>query len=128
MAFFGLSSGVVISGGVFAFIAMIGIVPRMAQKTKTVSRIPLYEDIIVIGGILGTVLTFININIGNFEILLPIFSFLTGIFVGILAIALAEVLNVMPVFRRRLRILKGIWVFILVMALGKMAGVYISIF
>ncbi|HIT73902.1 MAG TPA: stage V sporulation protein AB [Candidatus Fimicola cottocaccae] len=128
MAFFGLSSGVVISGGVFAFIAMIGIVPRMAQKTKTVSRIPLYEDIIVIGGILGTVLTFININIGNFEILLPIFSFLTGIFVGILAIALAEVLNVMPVFRRRLRILKGIWAFILAMALGKMAGVFISLF
>lgn len=40
----GYSSGVVIAGGVFAFIAVLGIVTRLAQKTKTTNYIYLYED------------------------------------------------------------------------------------
>ena len=43
------SSGVVIAGGVFAFIAMIGIVPRMAQKTNTEGHIVSYENSIIYG-------------------------------------------------------------------------------
>lgn len=120
--FFGFSSGVVISGGVFAFIAMIGIVPRMAQKTKSVTHIPLYEDTIVIGGIIGTIITFFKFPIPSIPILTVLFSLCTGIFIGVLAVSLAEVLNVVPIFTRRLRILNGITLFILSMAIGKMIG------
>ena len=36
---FGLGSGVVVAAGVFSLIATIGIVPRMAEKTKTKDKI-----------------------------------------------------------------------------------------
>ena len=133
-AFFGFSSGVVVAGGVFAFIAMIGIVPRLAQKTETIKKIPFYEDIIVIGGLFGTTTMFINYDFSylNFfaVILIILFSFFTGMFIGILAVSLAEVLNVMPIFTRRLRIVKGLSIFVLFIALGKMIGslIYFYIF
>ena len=38
MFLIGIGGGIVISGAVFAFIAIIGIVPRLAQKTKTENR------------------------------------------------------------------------------------------
>ena len=36
----GFASGVVVAAGTFAFIAAIGIVPRMAQRTNTKQYIP----------------------------------------------------------------------------------------
>ena len=48
LIFFAFSSGVLVSAGVFAFIAAIGIVPRMANRTKTQRFIPLYEDVITL--------------------------------------------------------------------------------
>ena len=48
------SSGVVIAGGVFSFIAIIGVVPRMAQRTATEKCIVTYENAIILGGIFGS--------------------------------------------------------------------------
>ena len=45
----GFASGVVVAAGTFAFIAAIGIVPRMAQRTNTKQYIPFYEDTILLG-------------------------------------------------------------------------------
>lgn len=53
LAIIGYSSGTVIAGGVFAFISVIGIVPRFAQKTGTIDKIRLYEDFIALGGLLA---------------------------------------------------------------------------
>ena len=50
------------------------------------------------------------------------FALLTGVFVGVLAVALAEVLNVMPVMLRRSRLTQGLPWLLLAFALGKMAG------
>ena len=44
LVFFGVSSGLLVSAGVFAFIAAIGIVPRMAWRTKTNHFIRFYEE------------------------------------------------------------------------------------
>ena len=49
----GFGGGIVISGAVFAFIAIIGVVPRLAQKSHTEKYIKLYEEAIIWGGILG---------------------------------------------------------------------------
>ena len=45
-----------------------------------------------------------------------------GIFVGCLAIALAEVLDGIPIFTRRMRLRKGLNTIMISVALGKMAG------
>ena len=49
-------------------------------------------------------------------------ALLCGIFVGVLAMALAEVLNVMPILMRRARLNKGITWFVVSFALGKLLG------
>lgn len=53
LIFLGLTSGCMVAAGTFAFIAAIGIVPRMAKRTETQRFIRVYEDAIVLGGIWG---------------------------------------------------------------------------
>lgn len=116
------SSGIVVAGGIFAFIAVIGVVPRLAQRTGTTKYIPFYEDAIMLGGILGTLTMYIDFYIPIGSILVAFFSFAIGIFIGCLAVSLAEVFNVVPIFTRRLKVTRGIPVFILALALGKSLG------
>lgn len=118
----GFSSGVVVAGGIFAFIAIIGVVPRLAQRTKTIKYISVYEDAIMLGGILGTSTMFIDYYIPIGVILAAIVAFSIGIFIGCLAVSLAEVINVIPIFTRRARLTQGLPLFILAIALGKLAG------
>ena len=52
----GLSAGGIIAAGVFAFLAMIGVFPRLMGRTRTGSHIFLYETAIILGGIAGNVM------------------------------------------------------------------------
>lgn len=124
----GIGGGAVISGAVFAFIAIIGVVPRLAEKTKTNEYILFYENAIILGGIFG-VLTLM------FDFYLPIgiiptmmYGLFIGIFYGCLAVSLAEVLNVIPILTRRTMLNKGIKYFIIALALGKALGAIIYYF
>ncbi len=118
----GFASGVVVAAGTFAFIAAIGIVPRMAQRTNTKQYIPLYEDIILLGGLFGCLISCMEWKLGLQGIPALLHALLCGIFVGVLAMALAEVLNVMPILMRRARLKKGITWFVVSFALGKVIG------
>ncbi|MCT4596794.1 MAG: stage V sporulation protein AB [Vallitalea sp.] len=122
LIFIGFSGGVIVAGGVFAFIAIIGVVPRLAQKTCTQKYMTIYEDSIMIGGILGTIVMIsdISLNIGIVATIL--YGFFAGIFVGSLAVSLAEVLDVIPILTRRLHIKIGMSFFIVSLALGKLTG------
>ena len=122
MVFIGFSSGVVISGGVFSFIAALGVVERFAEKTKTVPYIKLYEEAVMFGGILGCMDLFIDYRLNAGLFCGAVYCFFVGIFVGGLAVSLAEVLDVVPIFMRRTRLKTGTAIFITALALGKMAG------
>ncbi len=125
---FGLSSGIMVAAGVFAFIAAIGIIPRMAQRTQTKRFIPLYEDTIVLGGLFGTTAMFIDYRLPPWDFLAGGFALLEGIFVGVLVMALTEVLNVMPIMMRRARLTEGLQWIILAFALGKVVGSFLYFF
>ena len=122
LVFFGVSSGLLVSAGVFAFIAAIGIVPRMAWRTKTGHFIRFYEDMIVLGGVWGTTAMFVDYRLPSWDWAILAVSLLEGVFVGVLAMALTEVLNVMPILMRRTRLTKGLRWIIPAFALGKVAG------
>ena len=107
----GLSSGVVIAGGLFALIVELGVIADFADRTHTADKILLYEDCAALGGVAGN--------------LISVFGLLAGIFVGCWAMALAEVLNVFPIFIRRLKIVRYSVAFILSMALGRGLGAFI---
>ena len=122
LALIGFGSGLVISGAVFAFITAIGVVPRLAQKTSTQQHIKLYESAIVSGGIFGTLTGIFNLHIPIGVLLVAVFAFMIGTFYGVLAMSLAEVLNVIPIMSRRIRIQKGMFYIVLAIAAGKLAG------
>lgn len=115
-------SGIIISGAVFAFIAIIGVVPRLAQKTRTETKIKIYEEAIIFGGILGTLSMLFTLHIPIGKFLAVFYSLCIGIFFGCLAVSLAEILNVIPILTRRGNIKKGLKYFITAIAIGKLIG------
>lgn len=122
MALIGLSAGSIVAGGLFGFIVSLGVVSDFADRTGTANRIGLYEDAVTLGGIAGNLVLLYEIPLTAISPLLGIFGIFSGIFVGCWALALAEVLNVFPIFLRRINVTKGIGFIILGIAIGKVLG------
>ena len=127
LAFAGFSAGGVIAAGVFAFLAIIGVFPRLIGKKGTKRRVFLYETVLVTGGILGNISDLLEIPLGLgigavSQILLGLFGLSVGIFVGCLVMSLAETLKALPTISRRIRLAVGLQYVILAIALGKLAG------
>ena len=121
-AIIGLSAGMLVAAGLFSFITGLGVISDFADRTHTGEHVMLYDDAIVVGGILGNLLFVFKIHILGGGWILPIFGLLAGIFTGCWAMALAEMLEVFPIFVRRVKLVQCIpWV-ILGTALGKTAG------
>ena len=120
----GLSFGVAVAAGLFAFITTVGVVTRLAAGTKTAKYVMLYETVAIVGT------TFAN-GMDLFQWQLPCEDFLRiicglffGVFVGCLAAALAEVVNVFPVMIRRIKLTVGLPYLVLAFALGKGFGAW----
>lgn len=118
----GLSTGLVVSGGVVAFISIIGLIPLMAHRLGVKQYALWYENAIILGGVVGSILSMWEPEIKLWSIIIVILLFAFGIFVGGLIIALAEVLDVLPIINRRIHIRKGVSLFVLALALGKLIG------
>lgn len=125
LAVIGISGGLVVAGGLFAFIIGLGIAADFADRTNTAKSILLYEDCVALGGIAGNLVSVFRIHIPYGAWLLPVFGALSGVFVGCWAMALAEILNLFPIFLRRLKIVRYISVFILSIAIGKGIGSFL---
>ena len=125
MAVIGLSAGMVVAGGLFSFISELGVVSDFADRTHTGEHILLYENSVALGGILGNIFFIYGIRIPFGAWLLPVFGLFGGIFVGCWSMALAEILNVFPIFIRRAKIIKCIPYLIVAMAVGKGIGALI---
>lgn len=122
MGIFGISSGFIVAGGVFALITAIGVLPRMAGKTHTGKHAKLYEDFVILGGTVGNILTVYKPDIPFGSVFVTMFGLFAGIFVGCLATSLAESLNTTAIFTRRINLKVGISFIVLSLALGKTIG------
>lgn len=122
LAAVGLSSGMIVAAGTFAFIVMIGIITRLAQRTMTAGYTSLFENSIMLGGVIGNIWLIYGVHIPLGPLILLSYGLFSGIFVGCLAMALAEVLKVFPILVRRLGITVGIPIIVAAVAAGKLAG------
>lgn len=125
----GISSGIMVSAGVFTVLFVVGLVPRFAGRTDTARCELFYEECLIFGAILADVLSVFPIkgSLGNspnllLTVLLILIGIFAGIFVGCLSIALAEVLDGIPIFARRVKLKMGVSIAVLAVALGKIAG------
>lgn len=144
LAVLGLSFGMFAAGGVFTVLISVGLVPRFAGKLHVSSKVFLFEEAVVIGTLVGNYFSVFDRygNFGDFiirnhllgknsteaiwhiigTVLLILFGAFAGIFVGCLALAIAEMLDSIPIFARRIGFRHGLGIAILSMALGKAVG------
>lgn len=125
----GGSFGALVSAGVLTVLVSVGMIPRFAQKTKSADHIILYENAVILGTVIGGILTVFSSFLrfpngaGWFGIvLLVIYGLFGGMFEGCLALAIAEMLDSIPIFSRRVGFHHGLSVFVAAVALGKVAG------
>ena len=118
----GFATGIIISTGVLSFINAIGIIPRLTTKAKITTHYYAVANASLAGVIAGTIFYIWDIYIPLPKIIIAFFGLLLGIFVGCLAVALAEVLDVLPISKSRLKLKRGVYIMILAFAVGKMIG------
>lgn len=136
----GASFGLLAAAGVFTVFVAVGLVPRFAGKTHTADKVFLYEEMVVTGTIVGGALSLYReyLGFGSFfqgyfsqavsfwlgagNVMLAVFGLFSGMFVGCLALAIAEMLDSIPIFARRISLRHGIGLAILSMAVGKLCG------
>lgn len=118
----GLGAGGVLGTGIVSFISMIGVIPRLATKPKIRSHYLVLGSAATLGISTGTILYTWEIYLPIPSIVMAVFAVAFGMFVGCLAVALTEVLDVIPIMKRRLKLKKGLHLIVLVLALGKLVG------
>lgn len=120
--FLGLSSGLVVGSGFVAFLTVLGIIPRLTQLSKTMKKIHSYEWAVIIGAVTGVVASLRDPVLGLSAIFLIPLGLTGGIFVGMTAAALTEVLNVIPILSKRIGLDGKIISLLMAIVFGKIFG------
>lgn len=136
---FGASFGMLAAAGVFTVLVAVGLIPRFAGKTHTAGKVVLYEEMVIAGTVAGCIASVFErfLQFGEWVSAagLPedavraagigftgFFGLFAGMFVGCLALAIAEMLDSIPIFARRVGFRHGLGIAICAMAAGKLAG------
>lgn len=122
MVLLGLSGGITVGSAAAAFLTLLKLVPRITQVTETNEYIKLFEYVMIIG---ATIFSFIYFSQFSFKvskyICIPI-GLVMGTFLGLFTSALAEVLNVIPVFAKKFKAKNELKYIIAALILGKLTG------
>jgi len=117
----GFSGGVSVGAGYVAFLTVLNIIPRLTQLTK-VQSVHYFESAVILGAIVGTISSLWDFSLGLTPILLSIMGIFSGVFNGMLAAALTEVLNVFPILAKRIGMQDRILYILMALVLGKIVG------
>ncbi|MCQ4923807.1 stage V sporulation protein AB [Tissierella carlieri] len=114
--------GLTVGSAAAAFITILQIVPRLVQITKTNKQVKVYQFTITLSFVLFVIIYFSNFHMSLYKIIIILISLLYGIFIGLLSSALAEVLNVIPVLSKKLKIKDNLRYVIWALMGGKVTG------
>lgn len=120
--FLGIAGGIAVGGGVIALFVVLDMIPRLAQLTQSYDKVHWYEGAMVSGSLIGTIADFWHFKIGAGPVIPAIVGLFDGVFVGMLAAALTEVLNVLPILAKRLQMTSYLFGLLMAMVAGKVAG------
>jgi len=122
LIFMGIACGLAVGAGFVAFITVLGIIPRLIQLTKTSKFLIAYEGAVVLGVLCGSLFSLLEPQFHVYAYILIILGSFYGVFVGMLAAALTEVLNVFPLITKRIRLHEKIIYLLMALAFGKIVG------
>ncbi|ANE48017.1 stage V sporulation protein AB [Paenibacillus swuensis] len=118
----GLAGGIAVGSGTVAFLIVLDIIPRLAQLTRSYHQSQWMEAAVISGSVLWSFADFFDWKLGASPLLLTVVGLFTGVFVGLLAAALTEVLNVLPILAKRLRMMHYMVWLLMAMVFGKIFG------
>ncbi|MFZ3577079.1 stage V sporulation protein AB [Virgibacillus sp. DJP39] len=118
----GLASGLAVGSGFVAFLMVLGIVPRLIQLSHSMKLIHLYGPCVIAGSLFGVYMSFTLTTWDQPLLVLMIWGIFHGIFNGMLAAALTEVLNVFPIISKRIGVDKQLLWLLMAIVLGKIFG------
>ncbi|HEX7057993.1 MAG TPA: stage V sporulation protein AB [Bacilli bacterium] len=122
LAILGLAWGLAVGSGLVAFITVLDIIPRLMQITKTATSVRVYEYAFILGACFWAAADLFSVRLHLSVLSIAVAGALCGVFVGMLAAALTEVLNVLPILARRLRVEERLIWLLLAMVCGKVLG------
>lgn len=125
---FCICAGSAISAGFVAFITMLGIFDKLTEQIKSGKDVHRMESLIIAGVTAGNAIYLFGLRIPAGLAGFCIFNLFGGVFIGCLAGALAETLQVMPILSRRLGVRTWLPYVIAAAALGKALGCAWQIF
>ncbi len=113
LALVGVSAGLIVSAGVFTVLISVGLIPRFAGKMHVAHKVFVLEEAVILGTLTGSFFSVYSEwgKVGAYVRLHDIFGS-----------AIAEMLNTIPVFARRIGFRHGLGIAILAVALGKLTG------
>lgn len=117
-----LGGGTVVGGALGAFLTLIKLVPRLVQATETRENIRLYQNVFTAGSFIFVILYFSDFSLKLSNTIAWIFALIMGVFIGLFSSALAEVLNVIPVLTKKMKLEDEIPYIIYTLTFGKLAG------
>ncbi|MDT9024729.1 stage V sporulation protein AB [Rossellomorea yichunensis] len=120
--FIGFAGGLAVGSGFVAFLTVLGIIPRLTQLTKTMKMIHHYELAVITGALAGGFVSLNNYTLHFSPLVLMPIGLASGVFIGLLAAALTEVLNVFPILAKRIGIEGQIVILIMAIVFGKIVG------
>nr|WP_042162626.1 stage V sporulation protein AB [Paenibacillus gorillae] len=122
-ALIGLSGGLAVGSGLVALLIVFDLVPRLAQVARAYRMSAWFETAIVGGAMYWTFADFLDwrLALPKAAFLIPA-GLLEGIFVGMLAAALTEVMNVLPILAKRMNLSGYLVSLVMAMVLGKTIG------
>ena len=110
------------SAGYVAFITLLGVFEKLAEKYKAIDKRACIEALIILGVTAGNVVELFNLSIPVGIIGLGFYNLLGGIFTGCLAGALAETLSIFPILSRRFNIRDCLPYVLIAAAIGRAVG------
>lgn len=122
LLFTGFAGGLAVGAGFVAFLSVLGIIPRLMQLSKTLKWIHWYEWAVILGAVFGGWFSLSPFPLHVSSILFVPIGLFYGIFVGMLAAALTEVLNVFPILAKRVGIEDKIVILMMAIVFGKICG------
>src|SRR5690625_3712497 len=118
----GLAGGLAVGGGLVAFLTVLQVIPRLAQISGSYRLLPVYEGAVILGAVFWTFADFFHWKLYMTSWLAIVIGLLAGCFIGMLAAGLTEVLNVFPIFARRLKMGSILTWLLMAIVLGKITG------
>jgi len=120
--FIGLAGGIAVGSGMVAFLVVLDIIPRLAQISRTYHLIRWYEGSVIGGSLFFTVSDFFNWSYSFFPLSTVLIGVFAGAFIGMLAGALTEIINVLPILANRIGMGSYMIWLLMAMIFGKVLG------